>query len=106
MSEGASDGAAQITDETVAHLADLARISLTPEETQGLARDLSTILGHIVRVGEVVTPETPATSHPIPLANVMREDTAVPTLTAEEALSGAPEEAEGKFMVPQILGEE
>jgi len=46
------------------------------------------------------------TSHPLPLRNIFRPDVVVPSLTPEEALSGAPAQEEQRFRVPQILGEE
>ena len=48
----------------------------------------------------------PATSHPMPLTNVFRDDVVVPSLTVEQALSGAPDRAGDKFRVPAILDEE
>jgi aspartyl-tRNA(Asn)/glutamyl-tRNA(Gln) amidotransferase subunit C len=48
----------------------------------------------------------PATSHPLPLKNIFRSDVVIPSLTPEEALSGAPASEEQRFRVPQILGEE
>jgi aspartyl-tRNA(Asn)/glutamyl-tRNA(Gln) amidotransferase subunit C len=38
--------------------------------------------------------------------NVTRPDTAVPGLTQAQALAGAPRAEDGRFAVPQILGEE
>lgn len=95
-----------ITTEQVAHLADLARIAMTDEELTTMAGDLDTILANVARVSEVATADVPATSHPLPLANVLREDTVGETLTNEQALSGAPASDDAKFLVPQILGEE
>ncbi|MYM19894.1 Asp-tRNA(Asn)/Glu-tRNA(Gln) amidotransferase subunit GatC [Brevibacterium sp. 5221] len=95
-----------ITSEEVAHLAQLARIAMDDEELAALAGDLNHILGNVARVAEVATDDVPATSHPIALRNVMRPDTVGETLTAEQALSNAPADDEGKFLVPQILGEE
>jgi aspartyl-tRNA(Asn)/glutamyl-tRNA(Gln) amidotransferase subunit C len=40
------------------------------------------------------------------MTNVFREDVVTETLTQEEALSGAPDAQDGRFAVPQILGEE
>jgi aspartyl-tRNA(Asn)/glutamyl-tRNA(Gln) amidotransferase subunit C len=40
------------------------------------------------------------------LKNVFRPDVIRPSLTPEEALSGAPASEEQRFRVPQILGEE
>ena len=40
------------------------------------------------------------------MTNVFREDVVANTLTQEQALSGAPDAEDGRFAVPQILGEE
>ena len=40
------------------------------------------------------------------MSNVFRDDVVKPSLTNDEALSGAPAKAEDRFKVPQILGEE
>lgn len=93
------------TDE-VARLAGLSRIHLTQEEIERMAGELDVIASAVAKVSEVATPDVPATSHPIPLTNVMREDVVVPVLDREEVLSSAPAAEEGKFLVPQILGEE
>jgi len=96
----------EITPETVEHLAELARIALTDEEVATLTRQLGAIADSVAKVSEVATPEVPATSHPIPMANVTRPDVPGPTLTTEEALSGAPESDGSRFVVAAILGEE
>ena len=90
----------------VARLAGLARIALTPKEVERLAGELAVIADAVAKVSEVATPDVPATSHPIPLTNVMREDVVVPTLDRDEVLASAPACEGGKFLVPQILGEE
>ena len=90
----------------VARLAALARIELTPTELERLAGELEVIVHAVARVSEVVSDDTPATSHPIPLVNVFRQDVPEPQLTAEEAVATAPASEDGFFLVPQILGEE
>jgi aspartyl-tRNA(Asn)/glutamyl-tRNA(Gln) amidotransferase subunit C len=90
----------------VQHLAGLARIALTPDEVEHLAGELTTIVDSVAKVREVATPDVPATSHPLPLVNVLREDVVGAVLTPEQVLSGAPAAAEGRFKVPAILGEE
>ncbi|GAA1046922.1 Asp-tRNA(Asn)/Glu-tRNA(Gln) amidotransferase subunit GatC [Rothia amarae] len=94
-----------ITRETVAHLAELAHIEMTDAELEALASELGVIVESVASVSNAVSDDIPATSHPIPLKNVFREDVVGETLTAEEALSGAPDEADGKFKVPAILEE-
>ncbi|WP_166984846.1 Asp-tRNA(Asn)/Glu-tRNA(Gln) amidotransferase subunit GatC [Canibacter zhoujuaniae] len=95
-----------ITRETVEHLASLSRITLTDDETEMFTAQLGQILGAIAKVSEVAGEDVPATSHPVPLVNVMREDEVRDVLTQEQALKNAPESAEGKFQVTAILGEE
>ena len=90
----------------VARLAGLARIRLTEGEIERMAGELDVIASAVAKVSEVATPDVPATSHPIALTNVMRVDVVVPTLDRDEVLAAAPASEDGKFLVPQILGEE
>lgn len=95
-----------ITSEQVAHLAMLAHIEMTEEELASMAAELDVIVDSVKSVSDAVSADIPATSHPIPLQNVFREDVVGETLTAEEALSGAPDAEDGKFKVPAILDED
>ncbi|MHA7294537.1 Asp-tRNA(Asn)/Glu-tRNA(Gln) amidotransferase subunit GatC [Arthrobacter sp. HLT1-21] len=94
---------AEINREDVAHLARLAHIDMSADELDRMAGELAVIVDSIKRVSEVAGEDIPATSHPIPLSNVYREDVIGETLTNEEALSGAPDNADGRFKVPAIL---
>ena len=96
----------EISEEQVAHLANLARIALTPEEISSLTSELDQIVDSIAKVQQVATPDVPATSHPVPLSNVFRPDVVGETLTIEQALQNAPEHADNRFKVSAILGEE
>jgi aspartyl-tRNA(Asn)/glutamyl-tRNA(Gln) amidotransferase subunit C len=95
-----------ISRDEVAHLATLARIDLTDAELDHLAPQLSVILESVASISGVADDDIPPTSHALPLSNVFRADVVVPGLTAEEALSGAPEQEEQRFRVPRILGDE
>ncbi|MCW1805238.1 Asp-tRNA(Asn)/Glu-tRNA(Gln) amidotransferase subunit GatC [Brachybacterium sp. NBEC-018] len=90
----------------VARLADLARIQLTDEEVDRLSGEFDAIMDAVASVSEVATADVPATSHPLPMTNVYREDVVTDTLTQEQALAAAPQAEDGRFAVPQILGEE
>jgi aspartyl-tRNA(Asn)/glutamyl-tRNA(Gln) amidotransferase subunit C len=91
----------------VARLAALARIDMSDADLDRLAGQISAIVDAVATVqGAVAAADVPATSHPIPMSNVARPDVIVPSLTQEEALSGAPAAESGRFRVPQILGEE
>lgn len=95
-----------ITRAEVSHLAHLARIDLTDAELDHLAPQLAVILESVAKVSQVAAHDIPPTSHPVPLTNVFRPDEIRPGLTADEALSGAPEAEQQRFSVPRILGEE
>lgn len=95
-----------ITRAEVDHLAALARIAMSDDELDQLAGELDIIVGSVAKVSQVATDDIPATSHPLPMTNVLRADVVEPALTAAEALSGAPAAEDGKFLVPQILGDE
>jgi aspartyl-tRNA(Asn)/glutamyl-tRNA(Gln) amidotransferase subunit C len=95
-----------ISRDEVAHLAHLARIDLTDAELDRFAGQLDAVVEAVATVARVAGPDVPATSHPLPLTNVTRDDVPRPGLTAREALAGAPEVEEGRFSVPQILEDE
>jgi aspartyl-tRNA(Asn)/glutamyl-tRNA(Gln) amidotransferase subunit C len=97
---------AAISREEVAHLARLSRLAVTEQELDQFAGQLDVILQSVARVGEVAADDIPPTSHSVPLTNVYRDDVPQPSLTQEEALSGAPDAFEGRFRVPRILDEE
>jgi aspartyl-tRNA(Asn)/glutamyl-tRNA(Gln) amidotransferase subunit C len=103
---GAGRAPEHLDRDRVAHLAGLARIALTPAEMDRLAGELSVVLDAVAQVQEVATADVPATSHPVPLRNVVRPDVPLPGLTQAEALSGAPAVVEGRFRVPRILEED
>lgn len=90
----------------VAHLAMLAHIEMSEDELQAMAGELGRIVQAVASVSEVAGDDVPATSHPLPLRNVLREDVVEQPLTAEEALSGAPDAEDGLFKVPAILEED
>ncbi len=96
----------EISTELVRHLAGLARIDLSEAELESLTGELAQIVESIAKVSEVATPDVVATSHPIPLSNVFREDEVRPSLTVEQALSGAAEREGDRFKVAAILDEE
>ncbi|WP_129669764.1 Asp-tRNA(Asn)/Glu-tRNA(Gln) amidotransferase subunit GatC [Phytoactinopolyspora endophytica] len=95
-----------ISRDEVAHLARLARLELEPAELDHLAGQLDQIIGAVAQVSEVAADDIPPTSHALPMTNAFRDDEPRPGLTPDAALAGAPEAEDGRFRVPQILGEE
>ena len=87
----------------IEHVAKLARLELTAEEEAELAAQLSQILEHAARVGEVAAADVPPTASPIPRSNVYRDDVVEPSLPVDEALRNAPEREGDRFKVPRIV---
>ncbi len=87
----------------VAHLASLARIDLRDDELDRMLGELSVILDSVAQVQQAPTEGVEPMSHPLPLTNVTRPDVPRPSLTADEALSGAPAQEQQRFSVPRIL---
>jgi len=96
----------EITPDLVRHLGVLARIQLSDDEVERLTGQLSVIVDNIAKVSEVATPDVRATSHPIPLENVFRDDVVGDMLTLEQVLQNAPDATADRFKVTAILGEE
>ncbi|MFJ6419109.1 Asp-tRNA(Asn)/Glu-tRNA(Gln) amidotransferase subunit GatC [Paeniglutamicibacter sp. NPDC091659] len=92
-----------ISREDVAHLAHLAHIEMSDAELDKMTGELGVIVEAIASVSEAASADVPATTHPIALFNVFREDVVGPTLTAEEALQNAPDSTDTRFKVPAIL---
>ncbi len=91
------------TEIDVKYVAHLARLSLTPEEEKKIGDQLGHILSYIEKLKEVDVSGVEPTAHAFPLTNVTRPDEVRPSLSQEEALKNAPAQANGLFMVPQII---
>ena len=87
----------------VSYVAKLARLSLTDEETQLFQRQLQQVLTYADKLGEVDVNDVEAAAHAVPMFNVFREDAPRDWFTAEEALSNAPRQANGLFIVPKVV---
>lgn len=92
-----------ISQDEVAHVAQLARLALQPEETRRFTEQLNAILTYMEQLNQVPTAGVAPTAHVLDLENVFREDMVERTLTAEEALANAPETTHHYFVVPRIV---
>jgi aspartyl-tRNA(Asn)/glutamyl-tRNA(Gln) amidotransferase subunit C len=107
----------QISRDEVARLSKLARLALTDHELDGFAGQLDAILGYVSQIQAVDVTDVTPTGNPlgrragaqrpgdVGVVNVSRADIVQPCLTQAEALAEAPAAIEGRFAVPQILGE-
>jgi len=84
----------------VLHVAKLARLRLSEDEIEKMSSELSTILDHIEKIGELDLEGVAPTSHVIEVENVLRPDEPRPSIPRERALEQAPDTVEGGFRVP------
>ena len=89
-----------IDREQVLHVARLARLELTDEEVGRMSAELSNVLGHIEKIGELDLAGVPPTTHVVEVSNALRPDGVEPALPREIARGSAPAVADGGFLVP------
>ncbi|HZE28305.1 MAG TPA: Asp-tRNA(Asn)/Glu-tRNA(Gln) amidotransferase subunit GatC [Terriglobales bacterium] len=109
----------KVTEKDVAHVADLANLELTEEESAHMVRDLNSILGYIDRLNQLNTdgiePMAQASDRygvdelkigSERFAYASREDVPNglrPSLPHEEALENAPDADDTFFKVPKVI---
>ncbi len=93
----------KLTLAKVAHIARLARLTLTEEETSLYREQLSAILQHAQLLQELDTEGIPPTTLVSSAHCMMRPDEPQPSMSRDDLLSTAPATAEGMFQVPLIL---
>ena len=93
----------RISRHDVAHVARLARLSLTDAELVRFTEQLGAILDHAADVAALDTTDVAPTAHPLPLRNVLRDDVVVASLDREEVLAQAPAVEDGLIRVPRII---
>ena len=87
----------------VVRVARLSRLRLEESEISDYLRKLSSILEYVEQLNEVSTEGVEPMAHAVELNNVFRQDTVVPSLTRDLALSNAPKSDGRYFLVPQII---
>ena len=95
-----------LSEKDVRGIAEYAKIALTDDELTQMTSYLNDAVQMLEPVLQYDLPDVEPTFHPIgSLSNVMREDAEQPSFTQEEALSNAPRQQDGSFLIPSILGE-
>ena len=93
----------KITTEEISHVANLARLHLSPEEVEAMARQLDDILSYVAKLNELDTGGVPPTTHAISIVNAFREDEVKPSLDREKALANGPKQNGESFVVPRVI---
>jgi aspartyl-tRNA(Asn)/glutamyl-tRNA(Gln) amidotransferase subunit C len=87
----------------VEHIANLARLELTPEEKERYRQQLSAILEYAARLQTLDTGGIPPTSSVLPARSVLRPDEQAASLDRRDLLHNAPQAEEDQFRVPPVL---
>jgi len=91
---------AVIDREEVLHVARLARLQLSEQEVQSMAGELSSVLDHIAKIGELELDSVSPTSHVVEVTGALRSDEPAASLPREVAFKHAPEVGDEGFLVP------
>lgn len=93
----------KITEETVDHIAHLARLEFEGEAKDAIRGDLERIITFIDKLKEVDTENVEPLIFMSPEINRLREDIAVDSMTQEQALKNAPQSDSDYFRIPKVL---
>ena len=91
------------SDLDVAYVARLARLTVTEDEAQIFQKQLDDVLEYAEKLRQVDVTSVDAAAHALPVFNVFRDDSPRDWFTAEQALSNAPRQANGLFVVPKVV---
>ncbi len=97
-----------IARDEVLHVARLARLALAEDEIEPMARELSAVLDHVARIGELDLDDVAPTSHVVgdamPTHLALRPDEPRPCLPREVALAQAPAVSDNGFLRSEPAG--
>lgn len=93
----------KITEEDVAYVAGLARLTLSAEELETMTGQMDAILAYVDKLNELNTDEIVPTAHAVPMANAFRADQVQRSIGAEAALANAPQGMDDCFQVPRVI---
>ncbi len=94
-----------ITQETVLHVARLARLDLAGDEVERMQRDLNNILSYMEELSQLDTSAVPETTQVAVLAAPLRQDERRPGVENARAMAEAPRSSGGAFAVPGFMEE-
>ena len=91
------------SDLDVAYVARLARINLTEDEAKIFQKQLDDVLKYVETLRQVDVTGVDVAAHALSISNVFRDDAPRDWFTAEQALTNAPRQANGLFVVPKVV---
>jgi aspartyl-tRNA(Asn)/glutamyl-tRNA(Gln) amidotransferase subunit C len=93
----------KITEDTIKHVASLARLKLSDSEIEKFKTDMENIISYVDKLDELDVNGVEPTAHIMPINNVLREDIEKESFDREKLLENAPAQEDGCFKVPKIV---
>ena len=93
----------KITAQEVSHVAKLARLHMSQQEIEAMAKQLDDILTYVAKLNELDTEGIMPTTHAISIVNAFREDEVKPSLERGKTLANAPRQNDESFVVPKVI---
>ena len=92
-----------ITLETIDYVSILAKLKLTPEETEGARSDMQKMLDYVEKLNELDTDGVEPMTHLFPYVNVFREYIVTFGYARVEMLANAAKTKDGLYLVPKTI---
>lgn len=92
-----------ITKKDVEHVATLARLALSEDETKLYTEQMGKILAYVEKLSSLDTKNAEPAASAVSPAGIFRTDVIKPSLSQDDILGNAPEKAKGCFKVPRII---
>ena len=92
-----------LTFDEVRKVAKLARLEMSDADLATMQQQLSAILDYVDQLGQLDTDGVEPLAHPLPVANVFRDDEPGVCLTPDGALANAPVRLADFFGVPAVF---
>lgn len=87
----------------VEHIAHLARLAVSDQESDEVADKLSRIIELVDRLKQVETTGVAPMAHPLNMAQRLRPDVVAEADHRDEYQKNAPQAAEGLYLVPRVI---
>lgn len=94
-----------LSESDLLHVARLARLRLGKRECAELGEQIERILGYVEKLQELDVSDVPPTKHVLEQVDVLRADATSPSLDRDRVMEQAPEEDDGRFVVPSVMAE-
>ena len=93
----------QISEETIEHIAHLAKLRFEGDAKVAIREDLDKIIGFMGKLSEIPTDNVDPLIFMSDEVNVLRDDEPEVTVTKDQALKNAPKKDSDYFKVPKVI---